>query len=353
MVISSCSDKVIITNDASTEKIDFANLKKNSIDEFIAQMKSCYILLKPTKEDQKLSFPEKILYKDGIYYMLNFPYHRNGFLVAYDAQGNGISRIGAIGNSDKEYWSINDFTVTDDGIIYAIDGRIDKLFKYDRNFKCVQDIELPFEADVIEAINDTTLLFGLSSWNRGKGKGYKIVEGDAEGNIKHSYSPYDKYVDFNFIISNYNFVRSSDCIAYNQTINDSIYIFDFKGNPTKVINLNFGSETVPNRMKTNVERYLKTDFNTYNMLRKIFYISKHYIVGEILYYKGIIPFVLDIKTNNIYFGNDTIKQREAPLVGVANGGLIFFLNKEDKSLPDSVNNHLKNGGVAFKISKLE
>lgn len=349
-VVFSCTDRKVIPDDIFIEKIDFANLKKESLNDFIAKKKTSYILLNPTSESQRLSIPEKILFKNGIYYMLDL---RKGFLVAYDFHGNGISNIGSVGKGKNEYLHLCDFTVTDDGTIYAVDGRIDKLFKYDKNFKCVQDVELPFEADVIEAINDTTLLFGLSSWNSGKGKGFKIVKGDIKGNLKHKYFPYDEFIDTNVIISPYNFVRSRDCIAYNQTINDSIYIFDINGKLSKVIYINFEHDAVPKEMKKDVDKYYETAFKSYTMLRHIFYVSKRYIVGELLIHKENKTFIIDRKNNTIYLSSDTYKSQDEPAIGVTNGALIYFIDFENKMLPDSINNHLRNNGAALKLKVLE
>jgi hypothetical protein len=40
-------------------------------------------------------------------------------------------------------------------------------------------------------------------------------------------------------------------------------------------------------------------------------------------------------------------------IGVTNGALVYSLIFENKILPDSVNTHIRNNGVALKINVLE
>ena len=144
-------------------------------------------------------------------------------LLVFDINGSALGKIGTYGQGPNEYLDIACFDVDSIGNIYTIDGRLDKLFVYDNKFQFVTSLKLPFEVDIMQILDNGNYMFGLSSWNNGKCKGDKIVITDKDLNVIKSYLKYDEYIDQNYWISGYQFVKLQNSIVYNRPIDNHIY----------------------------------------------------------------------------------------------------------------------------------
>lgn len=296
--------------------------------------KAEYIVLDTTNVDCDFGEISKILIKQGRIYILDSHLRK---LVVYDISGEGLWQIGQWGQGPKEYLDVSDFDVSSDGHIYFIDGRLDKLYCFDNNGEFEYSKPLPFEADIIAA-TDNGFLFGLSSWNKKKGKNYKIAITDHELNIKDCILPYDEYQDPTYWISTYTFVRTKDFIAYNQPINNHIYLFDYSGILKGCINFDFGEQNVPNEVKKDIERHLPS-FDKYCMLKKFVAVTDRTIAGVLWQNKKTVPFVFD-RVHNICYYNDPISDYDnSAMTGYTDSKWITYLEPgtgNKKELPDSI-----------------
>lgn len=80
------------------------------------------------------------------------------------------------------------------------------------------------------------------------------------------YLKYDEYIDPSFWVSPYSFVRTNDCIAYNQPIDNRIYLFDKAGNLKDCIEFDFKEFNVKDEDKVNIE-YKLDDYDRYYFIR--------------------------------------------------------------------------------------
>lgn len=330
------------------DNIDFSSAKKAKLKDLLSNVSTDYILLKNTNENQMFGRIDKIIMKQGRIYIAD---NRMRSLVIYEENGLGISKVGTVGQGPKEFLNLADFDVDSLGNIFILDGRLDKLLKYNKDLVCMEETKLPFEADILKVLGNSKVLYGLSSWNKGKAEGAKIVLADTTFRIYRKYFEYTDAVDPAYWISGYMFADTPNSIAYNQTVSDDIYIFDHQGALKRIFRFNFGNENVPDKDKVDIERNLQ-NYDNYIMLRKILAVTDKYIVGFIWEYRKKKMFVFDYMQNVCYIG-DVISDYDRQIgCGFCAEGIISYMDSESELYPDSVNEHLRNEGVALKIQSV-
>lgn len=259
-----CSSKTNRVEEGDICIIDYFSLKKCELDDFFKNKRCEYVLLNDSSEKSLFGRPDKIEIQNGYIYIAD---QRMRVLVVYDINGKVVTFVGRRGQGPAEYVNLTDFDVDSVGNICILDGRLDKVLFYDSNFQFIREKALPFEADIIQFVQHGKMLCGLSSWNRGEHEGDKIVMTDIDMNVMNTFLQYDKYVDPAYWISNYQFAKSEDYVAYNQTINDDIIVFTHSGVWKEVIRFDFGDKAVPDEYKINIEPKL-SDFDNFCMLKK-------------------------------------------------------------------------------------
>lgn len=330
------------------DNIDFSSAKKANLKDLLSDVSTNYVLLKNTNEDQMFGRIDKIIIKQGRIYIAD---NRMRSLVIYDENGLGVSKVGTVGQGPKEFLNLADFDVDSLGNIYILDGRLDKLLKYDNNLVCMKETKLPFEADILKVLGNSKVLYGLSSWNKREAEGSKIVLADTTFGGFRKYFEYTDAVDPAYWISGYMFADTPNFVAYNQTVSDDIYIFDHQGELKKILRFNFGNENVPDKDKVDIERNLR-NYDNYIMLRKILAVTDKYIVGFVWEHRQKKMFVFDYIQNVCYMG-DVISDYDYRIgCGFCAEGIISYMDSESELYPDSVNEHLRNEGVALKIQSV-
>lgn len=327
--------------------IDYASIAKSNLNDF-ERLKECeYILF---NDSGKVAFGEidKIKVTNKRIYIAD---GRMDVLAVYDRNGVGLGTVGVHGQGPNEFINITDFDVDSLGNVALLDGRLDKVLLYDSAFRFTREYKLPFEVDVLQFLKDGNMMMGLSSWNRGEHEGEKIVVVDRNMKVINSFFTYDEYVDPGYWISDYMFAKSSEGIAYNQTINDDIYVFTHSGDLKEVIHFDFGSETVPDKSKKDIEANLM-DFDDYCLLSKIYQATDHYIIGTLWDHRKTKMFVLDRMSNICHLGAPVEKTDGHFLCGVCDQGFISQLIEPDESYPDSVNCHLEKEGTVLRITSM-
>lgn len=352
VVMNSCNTKSQDNNlDVPFTTIDFFLLKEKSLDNVI-KVNKCenFILLKSNNNKAQFGRIDKVKIKNKRIYITDT---RLKMLVVFDDIGNSIGAVGRLGQGPHEYLNIADFDVDNSGNIYMLDGRLNKVFVYNSSLEYLKSIDLPFEADILQLLDNGNLMFGLSSWNSGKKEGAKIVTMDHSGNIIQSYFNYDRFVDPTFWISNYCFSKSSKCIAYNQTINNDVYVFSFFGELQEIIRFDFGKYNVPDNDKLGVESKI-SNFDDYCLIKKILGVTNDYIIGSIWKQRETKIFIIDRKSGICYLSGKINDLDRNFMCGFSDPFIVSNLDFENDTLyPDSVNAHLRSENNVLKIQKLE
>ena len=310
-----------------------------------------YVLLDTTQIECDFGEMSKVVIRHDRIYILD-EYLKK--LVVYDTNGKGIGQVGRKGQGPEEYLNICDFDVASDGDIFFIDGRLDRLFCFGKDLCFKYRKDLPFEADIVSVLDNGDFLFGLSSWNTGKYKQCKVVRTDANLNVDKIYLKYDAFFDPTYWISNYSFIRSADCISYNQPIDNHIYLFDETGVLSKCINFDFGNQNVPNDCKKDIEKHLSS-FDRYCLLKNFVAITDRIIAGTFWIRRMTVPFVFDRSNNICYLSEPKENYEHSCMAGYSNSLWITCLEPDmgiQEFVPDSVLRHVEKGGFVLGMQPL-
>lgn len=349
-VCFACSKKRSkVETDVPIYNIDYFSLSKSSLDNYILSKKVNYILLKDSGEKATFGRIDKIQIINSHIYLLD---KRLRTLAVYNMEGQFIVKVGKRGQGPSEYINITDFTVDSLGNICVLDGTLDKVLFYNSDFQFVDEKKLPFEADILQLLDNEHLMFGLSSWNEGLNNGDKILITDLKLNVVDAYFRYDKYVDPAYWISDYQFAKTKYNIAYNQTISNDIAVFDHKGLLQEIIRLDFRDKNVPNRGKIDIESKLN-DFDDYYAIKKIYAVTNDLLVGTLWESRKTKMFVIDKNTKMCYIGNKVNDLDRDFLCGFCDQGFISNIVETNEIYPDSVNKHLQLEGSVLKIQSIE
>lgn len=322
-------------------RIDYQEAEVKPFEELLREkpIQEEYVLLRSKSSATDFSKPKKILVQDGKIFILDSA--RPTKLVVFTRDGEGLAQVGTRGEGPREYLSIADFDVADDGKIYFIDGQADKLFCFNEDFSFAYTKELPFEADILKTVSGG-FLFGLSSWNKGECEGTKIVRTDGDLNVQERFLEYDEYTDPAFWVSGYTFIRTRDGIVYNQTIDNHIYQFDPDGNYKGSVYMDFGSRNVPDEAKKEIESKLG-DYEEYDLLKNYVAMTDNYIIGALWKSRKTVPFVYDRQANTTYLCEEQEEYASPALIGYSDTlSIAYYEPTMDISmLPDSVQSFLE------------
>ena len=140
------------SRDLGEVRIDYQEAKVKPFEDLLCEkpIQEEYVLLRSKSSATDFSIPKKVLIQDGKIFILDGVRFKK--LVVFSIDGEGLAQVGMRGEGPREYLSISDFDVADDGKIYFIDGQLDKLFCFNEDFSFVYSKKLPFEADILKAI---------------------------------------------------------------------------------------------------------------------------------------------------------------------------------------------------------
>lgn len=353
LVLYACTEKKIVQS-GDKLLINYADCIKKTMseipDSILGQRE--FILLDNNNRDCFVSMITKVAFENNCLYVFDPKLLR---IVAFDRNGKGIGHVGDRGQGYNEYVNISDFCLLDNGDIYFIDGTLDKLFIFDKELKFKNSIELPFEAEMFHILNNGNILWGLCSWNDKKCSGMKIAQTDQDLHIVDSVIEYGEDFDPNYQFSFNKFVETADCIAYNQTIDNNIYLFDKNGKMRQTITMDFGNANVPSKHKSNIEANLK-DFENYCLLKSYVVVTENIIAGQLRKYGKTVPFIYDRMNNISYEGLPSEVPTYTTATGYNNSQWITYLEpteEQDSNLPDSVNIHLNHEGMVLCFQTLK
>lgn len=351
IINSACANKnAQLSGEVSKYTIDYPSLTKKTLNDY---WKICnnieYILLKDSSEKALFGRTDKIKVRNNQIYIAD---KRMRTLAVYNIDGNALGTVGERGQGPAEYVNLTDFDVDSLGNICILDGRLDKVLFYDSDFQFISEKQLPFEADIVQFLDEGRLMYGLSSWNHGKNEGDKIVITDMNMNVLNSLFQYDKYIDPTYWISDYQFADAGDNISYNQTINNDVYIFTRHGELRETIRFDFKDENVPEADKIDIESKIN-NFDNYSMIRRILAVTDECIIGIMWEHRKKKIFIIDRNEDICYLGDEVKVLDSNFLCGFCDRGIISNIVETDESYPDSVNKHIESEKSVLRIQSIK
>lgn len=348
IIVNGCS---MSDKGSDTELIPFDELQVMSYDDIHEDLfgNMDYTVLKAESIDYMFTEADKIVYKNNTFYILDW---MNRKLVAFNKQGNPVLSLNKRGRGPGEYLQITDFDIDDNNGIWIVDGQDDVLLHYSGDCSFIGSKKLPFEVSYIKCLDGGMLFLGLSPWNASNYGGVRILLSDTALNVSKSIMDYDEFIDPNFAFPSFGFTGLDGSVLYHYPINDTVYEINNEGEAIKTYNFDFGSWTVPDEIKKNIEiNYDK--FNHLRFLVKSVYIDESVIIGSVRQGSIIKDFIIDRKQGKLYLQNEDYEG--LCYMGVSDGNIIYRLlpgTKNSMNLSEEILSNMENGNEVLTLVKI-
>lgn len=313
------------------EVIDFSGYKELPMSAFDFQKFESRVVELRSSE-AILGEPIKVItYKDKIYVLSDDMQSQS--IAVYTAEGNFLSGLGTRGRGPGEYLGISDFTIDSEGNTLIADGVANKLIEYDSSLRYSSTSGFPFEIEGMACINDGYLI-GLALWDEIWPKAGVISVGPDMSNAAELL-PRAEFFDANYEISTAKFQNTDIGYFFNKAIDDNVYLLDKQdGHLLRHYYFDFGSETVPDDVRMNIEMSVENGtFEDYTMLCNFVVVGQRYISGCLVHDAAYMDFIADRETGRLYT-KDIWKDMDEMFLGYEGDELIsvIFPQSEDECL---------------------
>lgn len=314
--IAGCSQD---RNSSVSETIHFCKMPVSSYEDMPAELlsKAKYIVLNSQTQESLFKEMDKIVYSSGKLYILDWLSRK---IVVFDESGNPVSALTKNGRGPGEYLQITDFDIDNKGNIWIIDGRKDKMIEYSPEMESIKSRDLPYEVEFIKFSSLKTLHLGLSPWNTSKYRNQCIITVDTSLNVINSALSRNNLSDQDYSFPSTGFTVAGNTVLYHRPIDDNVYSLSPSGNINSIYSFDFGNRTVPDRIRTDIERY-RNDFDHYNTLVKSVYIDSTVVIGSLMQGRKIHDFIIDRTEDKVYMQQSPYESLQ--LIGISNGFLIY------------------------------
>lgn len=252
-----------------------------------------FIKLKMEDKQSLLKSFDKIAIYDQELYVLD-TYTRK--LVVFDWNGNPLKILNRKGRGPGEYLSIEDFCIDPRKHIFITDTRTSKVIEYDVGFNFVKSWNIPYVSNQIVSLPNGNFLINLLPVNKGKYANVELLVVDSNFNDVKCVLKYDAPVSLNEVISLPRISCSKYGICYHRTVNDNVYILQSDGDLKEIISFNFGSLSVPEKHRENLEHNLN-HYTNYVTLEECYAVADNKIYGVLFDKSQEYMFVLNKSTN--------------------------------------------------------
>lgn len=325
-MLNSCSNT---GETVSVDKILWNRLVQKSYvdlpEEFFNSLE--YTVLESESQDYMFGDADKIVYRDGIYYILDW---MNCKIVAYDKDGNPVLSLNKRGRAEGEYLRVEDFDIDESGNLWVIDAQKDELLEYSPVCEFIRSNSLPFDASYIKYISGDHLLFALDPWDTSRYKGRKLLITDTQVNIESVLGKYDEYVDMDYSFPTFAFADGDAGLQYHIPICDDVCRIGENGEFEKIYSFDFGSRVVPDKIRCDIESN-RDKFDNYTTLVKSVYVDDNLIVGCVLE-KEFTDFIVDRLKNVLYMQDGTHECLQ--FMGVTGGKIVYLISDDTEVPPD-------------------
>lgn len=305
----------------SADIIPFCKMERLSFSELPERVFSAMEYIVPeTGENQDMLFSsvDQVEYKDGKLYILDWRYRR---LVVFDIDGQPVSSLRRQGRGPGEYLQISAFDVDSDGTMWILDAQKDVLNAYGADGVFRESMPLPFQTDFLKCLDNGKFLFKLSTWDESDYKGKCILLTDRNLNVEEAFVEYGP-TDPNFELSSPGLNDCGDFFIYHFPICDDVYRLSKDGIPEKEYHFDFGSRTVPEEARTDIESSLD-DFDGYTALAGALYMDDAVGIGTIYDSRDYKGFFMDRKSGKVYVQDSG--HACLTFVGVSGGVAVFYI----------------------------
>ena len=350
-----CSSNTVNNSDESLDFYEFKEGEPKTLPEGLSKRVE-YINLKSQNPDLDFKYLTKALIKGDSIFLLDALMSNK--LLLYDRQtGNAISAIGTRGNGPNEYARLCDFDVDSSGKIFVLDANLDKLFTYNIDLTIDRVISSPYDADALKVLHNGNILLGLSSWNKKKCSGDRVILVDHNLDYIKTLLKYDDSFDDSYWFSFYSFSTIGNTIQYNRPTDNSLYSFDLEGNLIDKLVIDFGDREAPKKIKQDIERNLDAINTQYSILVGSLISFSDYIFGTLRDRGKTRPFILDCNNKVCHYFKERWEGDLSMTLSFQDNLWISYLTPGDNNLdlnnyPQSVRENLANENFTLCIRTL-
>lgn len=342
----------------TTTVVDFDGYKEASVsdcpNDFYSNKR--FVVLRADDERMMMKNISRIRLHDGKIYASD-SYARN--FVVHDENGEAIAKIGNRGRGPGEYQNITYFDVDESGKIHLIDGNTDRLLIYGADYEFIEDKSLPFEVDIVKCLPNGEYLFGLSSWDKSRYGGARIIKTDKNLTVLNHAGNYDKNTtDENVWFSDYHFIDTPDGIFYHKSPEENVYLLNDNGDIIKEYFFDLGHDAIPIRDRKNIEPLMNSgEIASYRALMNFAVPYGKYIYGS-MYDKNVFKsYLYDADNKTIFTKNNEEMDDFGNILSIDNGTLITFFPYIDndaflKDLPENMHAQVSQGNLLICLLKL-
>jgi hypothetical protein len=275
-----------------------------------------------TREDCLVGQVTKIMINRGLIYVMD----DTALSVSiFDMNGKLTGKIERLGRGSQEYISISDFTVTAKGDVMVLDGQRKTIICYDTRGSFRYSQQIPFYADALACLNDSTIVFNGSShearvlvWDQNS---QKLINKYLDYSIKHSARILKPLMTYNGEVY---FTQEFSSVIYNvrQDGMDAKWFVDFgerNFRDSEIVQTEFGFYIAkPNIIQnmslfTDTDDYITFKFECEELNDLPLYVYNSKVTGQrkilnvdnydddILFNK-YPPYVFDATTDGRFFG---------------------------------------------------
>ena len=290
----------------------------SSLDRLLPDRVKRVVLDAGGNKDYMFSEIDKIVCLHDRFYILDW-IHRK--IVIYSADGEPVGCLSRRGRGPGEYLQISAFDVDSDGTMWILDAQKDVLNAYGADGVFRESMPLPFQTDFLKCLDNGKFLFKLSTWDESDYKGKCILLTDRNLNVEETFVEYGP-TDPNFELSSPGLNDCGDFFIYHFPICDDVYRLSKDGIPEKEYHFDFGSRTVPEEARTDIESSLD-DFDGYTALAGALYMDDAVGIGTIYDSRDYKGFFMDCKSGKVYVQDSG--HACLTFVGVSGGVAVFYI----------------------------
>jgi hypothetical protein len=308
-----------------------------------------YVVLHSDEPNMMLGNISTVVIRDSKIYVAD---SRSRNLIVHDMNGRAISKVGNRGRGPGEYITLENFDVDNQGQIHVIDGNTKRLLIYDTNYKFSEVNDFPFSVDIIKCMPDGGYLLGLSSWDKSKYGGNRILKTTRDLIVENTSGNFDKKVtDDNVMFSPYYFIETPNGIFYHKSVDENVYQLDEKGEIKKKYFFDLGRNAVPMKYRNNLEPLINSDeMTTYRALMNFAVPYGKYVFGS-MYDRGVPKsFIYDLDNHIAYMIDGKDATNFGYFWGISNSNLITFFPYANsgnlpKDLPEEMRRQVADGDI--------
>jgi hypothetical protein len=318
----------------------------------------------PLEKNEKSIFGtiNKLIYKNERFFILDLQAEHH--LYVFNDKGRFINKIGEIGKGPGEYIRLQDFDISNNGLIYLYNRQFKKFHVYNSNGKFLFEKKMPFRARGFNLLGNNGFIFQLLKDNGyKKTKNRKIIVTDSNLVVKNMWFQYPPNFKDNRGRAGI-FKECSQGILNNYPGSNDVYLFNSSGKLQKNYHFDFGKYSMPIEYKN--DAFLKHEQNnkpSYKYLTRTPICINNKLMGNLAStFSKFKHFFMYNNKNEKYYEKElninTISHKNIniPLASIGDSIVISYMNstiynydKNKDELPNRIKKHLNNDGVVLLL----